>query len=129
MILSPREPRLLRWVVTSFYALYVPTLIRRYYSFVTYGGRRSHMAVKVTMLLTERDVQNVNEIHAWTQARTKAQAVSIALSLTRYLIEQRRKGATLLLRQTDGEIDRIVMTELENLNSETVAAEKRQRLK
>jgi hypothetical protein len=96
---------------------------------VTYGGRRSHMAVKVTMLLTERDVENVNEIYAWTQARTKAQAVSIALSLTRYLIEQRRKGATLLLRQTNGEIERIVMTELENLNSETVAAEKRQRLK
>jgi hypothetical protein len=101
-----------------------------YYSFVTYTGRRrNHMAVKVTMLLTEHDVENVNEIYAWTQARTKAQAVSIALSLTRYLIEQRRNGANLLLRQPNGEVDRIVITELESLNREAAAAEKRQRLK
>jgi hypothetical protein len=85
------------------------------------------MAVKVTMLLTERDVENGNEIFAWTQARTKAQAISSALALTRYVIDQRRAGATLLLRHSNGETDKIVMTELENLNTEKVAEDKRER--
>ncbi len=71
------------------------------------------MATKVTMLLTERDVENANCIHNWTHSRTKAQAVSVALSLARYLIEQRRAGAQLILRQKDGTTERIVMTELE----------------
>jgi hypothetical protein len=86
------------------------------------------MAVKVTMLLTERDVDNLSDIYVWTQARSKAQAVSIALSLTRYLIEQRRNGATLLLRHPNGETERIVMSELEYLNSEPAAVEKRRRM-
>ena len=85
------------------------------------------MAIKVTMLLTERDVENGNEIFAWTQARTKAQAVSIALGLTRYLIEQRQSGATFLLRHPNGETERMVMPDFENLNNETAATAKRQR--
>jgi hypothetical protein len=85
------------------------------------------MAIKVTMLLTERDVENVNEIYAWTQARTKAQVTSLALTLTRYLIDQRRTGATFLVRHPNGETERVVMTELESLNSEKAAAEKRER--
>jgi hypothetical protein len=73
------------------------------------------MVTKVTMLLTDRDVENANTIHTTTQSRTKAQAVSIALSLARYLIEQRQKGAQLQLKYPDGTVERIVMTELENI--------------
>lgn len=73
-------------------------------------------ATKVTMLLTEQDVENTNCITQWLHARTKAQAVSVALSLARFIIEQRMKGAQLLLKQSDGTTERIVMTELENLN-------------
>ncbi len=84
------------------------------------------MAIKVTMLLTEKDVENVNEIYAWTQARSKAQAISIAASLTKFLIDQRRQGAT-LLTERGGKTERIIMTELESLNGEAAAAEKRKR--
>jgi hypothetical protein len=80
------------------------------------------MATKVTMLLTERDVDNANCIHAWTHSRTKAQAVSVALSLARYIIEQRRGGAQLLLRQPDGTTERIVMTELEEAAKDALSA-------
>lgn len=73
-------------------------------------------ATKVTMLLTEQDVENTNRITQWIRARTKAQAVSVALSLARFIIEQRMKGAQILLKQPDGTTERIVMTELENLN-------------
>jgi hypothetical protein len=73
--------------------------------------------VKVTLGLTDRDVDNANYIYAWTRSRTRAQAVSIALSLTRYLIEQRRTGARIQIRHENGTIERIVMTELENLAS------------
>jgi hypothetical protein len=84
------------------------------------------MAIKVTMLLTEKDIENVNEIFSWSQARSKAQAVSIAASLTRFLIDQRRQGAT-LLTDRGGKTERIIMTELESLNNEAAAAEKRKR--
>lgn len=73
-------------------------------------------ATKVTMLLTEQDVENTNRITQSIRARTKAQAVSVALSLARFIIEQRMKGAQILLKQPDGTTERIVMTELENLN-------------
>jgi hypothetical protein len=78
--------------------------------------RRRLMSTKVTMLLTEKDVENTNKIHQLTQSRTKAQAVSIALALGRFLVEQRRSGAQLQLRHPDGTVERIVMTELENIS-------------
>ena len=71
-------------------------------------------ATKVTMLLTDKDVENANRIYQLTHSRTKAQAVSVALALARYLMDQRSNGAQILLHK-DGTTERIVMTELENL--------------
>jgi hypothetical protein len=73
------------------------------------------MSTKVTMLLTDKDVENTEKLHRLTNSRTKAQAVSIALSLSSFLAEQRRNGAQIQLRHPDGTIERIVMTELENI--------------
>lgn len=83
------------------------------------------MPTKVTMLLTERDVDNAETIHRLTQSRTKAQAVSIALSLARFLIEQRLEGSQLQLKHRDGTVERIVMTELEQLSRVGVAIQGR----
>ncbi len=73
------------------------------------------MTTKVTMGLTERDIENADVIYKATQSRNKAQAVSVSLSFTRYLIEQRLKGQELCLRNERGDYERIIMTELENV--------------
>jgi hypothetical protein len=68
----------------------------------------------VTMNLTEQDIENTNEIHGATRARSKAHAVSIALSLTRFIIDAlRRPGTQLLIRDAQGNCERIVMPELQ----------------
>jgi hypothetical protein len=68
---------------------------------------------RVTMGLTDADIENANHIFASTpSARTRAQAVSFALALTRFLLDQRRSGANLLLER-DGKTERVIMPELE----------------
>ena len=67
---------------------------------------------KVTMNLTERDAENTDLIRHLTHARSNASAVSIALSLTRFIVDQMRDGSEVLLRNRAGDIERIVMSEL-----------------
>jgi len=71
--------------------------------------------VKVTMNLTERDEENAHFVASKTKARTKAQAVSTALSLTRFFIEKLASDPkmTLILKAGDGTELRVIMTELE----------------
>lgn len=72
---------------------------------------------RVTMGLTDADIENANHIFASTpSARTRAQAVSFALALTRFLVDQRRSGARLLLER-DGKTERVIMPELERLTA------------
>ena len=77
---------------------------------------------KVTMNLTDRDRQNAECIQWRTAARTKADAVSTALSLTRFIVDQLGEGnAELLLRRLDDKsLERIVMPELQYLRSSSV---------
>jgi hypothetical protein len=70
---------------------------------------------KVTMLLTEKDVANISTVYEIAQFRTKAQAISLAAAVTRFLVEQRQRGAQLQLKWPDGEVERIVIPELEQL--------------
>jgi hypothetical protein len=70
---------------------------------------------RVTMGLTDQDIENANQIFASIPlARTRAQAVSIALALARFLIDQRRAGYNLILEK-GGEFERIIMPELERV--------------
>lgn len=71
---------------------------------------------RVTMGLTDADVENAAHIYASTPTRTRAQAVSLALALTRFLVEQRRRGARLILDR-NGEFERVVMPELESVTA------------
>lgn len=78
---------------------------------------------KVTMALTDRDVTNTDKIRSGLEARSNAHAVSIALSLTAFVVDQLQKGNDLLLRSPDGELQRIVMTELAPIRPELSAAQ------
>ena len=72
---------------------------------------------KVTMNLTARDIENTEVVAVATHARSKAQAVSTALSLTRFVIDNLRIPGTSLVLRTQGESDqRIAMHELDHLS-------------
>jgi hypothetical protein len=78
---------------------------------------------KVTMNLTDRDAENTASIRHATQARSNASAVSVALSLTRFIVDQMREGSELLLRTRTGEVERIIMSELANIPPASAASE------
>ena len=73
--------------------------------------------IKVTMNLTERDIKNTESIASATDSRSKAQAVSTALSLTSFVIETMRDhpGTQIILRTPDGTTERLLMPELEKV--------------
>ncbi|WP_286965335.1 hypothetical protein [Methylobacterium sp.] len=70
---------------------------------------------KVTMALSDGDARNASEIQETTDARSKAHALSIALSLTRFVIDRLLNGDELVFRTRDGRLERVLMPELENL--------------
>jgi hypothetical protein len=76
---------------------------------------------RVTMALTDRDAENAESIWKSTGARSKAHAISIALSLTRYVIEKLLMGSELAVRNQDGKFERVVMPELEHLRPKQTA--------
>ena len=74
---------------------------------------------KVTMSLTDRDVANTEKIRGALDARSNAHAVSIALSLTAFVVDKLKSGDELMLRSPEGELMRIVMNELAPISSST----------
>jgi|GEM_PF-4746270 len=70
------------------------------------------MSVKVTMNLSERDVANTNELQVLTGSRSKAQAVSTALSVTKILAQRMSKGGEVLIRGKDGTLETLIIPEL-----------------
>lgn len=76
---------------------------------------------KVTMSLTDRDVANTELVRQLLDALSNAHAVSIALSLTAYLVDQMRSGHELLLRSPEGNLERLVMSELERVSPRRAA--------
>jgi len=70
---------------------------------------------KVTMSLTDRDVANTEKLRQALDARSNAHAVSVALSLTTFLVDRLKEGNELVLRTPKGELQRVFMAELEPL--------------
>ena len=69
--------------------------------------------VKVTMNISERDKENAEFLSGLLNVRSKAQVVSTALELLRFVAEARAKeGAELLLRRANGDIERILVPAL-----------------
>lgn len=84
--------------------------------------------IKVTMNLTEADSAAVDDIHSMLKTRSKAQAVSFALAVGRFLLSalHRSPRAELLIRNEDGSLDRILMPQIESSRVPAAAAAKLQ---
>lgn len=78
---------------------------------------------KVTMNISDRDRENADLLKETLECRSQAHVVSIALELLRFLVDTRReRGAELLLRYDSGEIERLVVPELNKVQKESPAA-------
>jgi hypothetical protein len=70
------------------------------------------MSTKVTMNLSDRDIANTDALVALTGSRSKAAAVSTALSVTKLLASRMSRGSEVLIRGKDGKIESLVIPEL-----------------
>ncbi|MFV0922768.1 hypothetical protein ACR720_04680 [Sphingomonas parapaucimobilis] len=70
------------------------------------------MSTKVTMNLSARDIENTDKLVALTNSRSKAAAVSTALSVTKLLATRMSKGGEVLIRNKDGKIESLIIPEL-----------------
>lgn len=78
--------------------------------------------IKVTMNISERDRENASVLKEALACRSQAHVVSIALELLRFLVDARRAhGAELLLRYDSGDVERVVVPELNKVRKETEA--------
>ena len=64
---------------------------------------------KVSMNLTERDIKNTESVRQLFHVRTNADAVSAALGITRSLGEMMKDGKDLLIRNKNGEMQKILI--------------------
>jgi len=64
---------------------------------------------KVSMNLTERDIKNTESVRHLFHVRTNADAVSAALGITRSLGEMVKSGSELLIKNKNGEIQKILI--------------------
>lgn len=70
------------------------------------------MSTKVTMNLTDKDIANTTALVTLTGSRSKAQAVSTALSVTKMLAQRMSAGGEVLIRGRDGKIETLVIPEM-----------------
>lgn len=66
------------------------------------------------MNLTDRDVEIAEELTKKLNSRTKASTVSNALAITNELADLLGDGSTLLRRNPDGSMERIIITGLKH---------------
>ena len=69
---------------------------------------------KVTMSLTERDIENANILVGRLHSRNKASAVSSALAISEGITRRIAKGGELQIKDSEGRIETIIFPELEN---------------
>jgi hypothetical protein len=68
---------------------------------------------RVTMNLTERDVKNTEKLEKKMHTRSKAEAVSIALSITSSLADHLENGEKLFILNSKGETERLIIPGLD----------------
>jgi hypothetical protein len=64
---------------------------------------------KVTMNLSERDIRNTEKLTEQLHARSKAEAVSAALSITSFLSEMLQGDKELIIRDKKGGIEKVII--------------------
>ena len=75
------------------------------------------MMRKVTMNLTERDIENTEALTRRLNLRNKASTVSSALAITDGLTKKILNGEELLIRKKDGSLEVVVIPGLGGANS------------
>lgn len=70
------------------------------------------MSTKVTMNLSDKDVANTAALVELTHSRSKAQAVSTALSVTKLIAQRMSAGSEVLIRGRDGKVETLIIPEL-----------------
>ena len=65
---------------------------------------------KVTMSLSEWDVENTEKLVQRLHSRNKATAVSSALAITEGLTRRIEQGDDLMLRKKDGTLEKVMIT-------------------
>lgn len=73
------------------------------------GGKSMVALRKVTMNLTDRDIRNTESLSEKLHTRSKAEAVSAALSITSSLSEMLEGGKELIIRNRNGEIEKVII--------------------
>lgn len=61
------------------------------------------------MNLTERDIKNTDKLYTKLHTRSKAEAVSAALSITTSLSEMLEGDKELIIRNKNGEIEKVII--------------------
>lgn len=64
---------------------------------------------KVTMNLTERDVRNTERLAEQLHVRSKAEAVSAALTITASLSDMLQGDKELIIRDRQGDIEKVII--------------------
>ena len=72
---------------------------------------------KVTMSLTQRDIENTNKLVERLHSRNKASAVSSALAISEGITRRIKEGGELQIKGKDGRVDTIIFPELEGTSS------------
>ena len=68
---------------------------------------------KISMNLTKRDIENTDKLKERFHARTKADTVSAALSITASLSEHLENGEQLFIRTKDGHTQQVIIPGLD----------------
>ena len=67
---------------------------------------------KVTMNLTQRDIQNADALTERLHSRNKASTVSTALAITEEITRRIMDGGELMLRKKDGSLETVIIAGL-----------------
>lgn len=67
---------------------------------------------KVTMNLTDKDIVNTAKLRDRFHARSNAEAVSAALSITSSISDKLLEGDELLIKTKNGEIEKVIIAGL-----------------
>jgi hypothetical protein len=70
---------------------------------------------KVTIGFRPHDLENIEYIREATKSNNNAQAVGLALSLARFLVETIANGEQVLIRNRDKELERVRLPQLDHL--------------
>ena len=65
---------------------------------------------KVTMNLTDKDIENLNELYEELNVRSKAGAVSTSLGIAQAILRAKQKGGRIIIENEKGESQELIIS-------------------